>query len=165
DELVDDALCDVGDREASSLGGELRLEDDLQQEIAELVTERRGLAVLDGLEDLVDLLEQIGSQALRCLLAVPRAPLRATQARHDVDEAAEGLRDARVRHRATVSARPEAVNAQLLPVRRYASSLLDVARVELYGTRSCAFCMRAKRLLEARGIPFAEFELDGDAEL
>src|SRR5262249_20603683 len=43
--------------------------------------------------------------------------------------------------------------------------LLDVARVELYGTRSCAFCMRAKRLLEARGIPFAEYELDGDAAL
>jgi GrxC family glutaredoxin len=40
-----------------------------------------------------------------------------------------------------------------------------VTRVELYGTRSCAFCVRAKRLLEARGIPFAEFELDSDAVL
>jgi len=37
-----------------------------------------------------------------------------------------------------------------------------VARVELYSTRTCPFCVRAKRLLEARGVPYAEFDLGTD---
>ena len=37
-----------------------------------------------------------------------------------------------------------------------------MARVELYSTKGCAFCVRAKRLLEARGVPYAEFDLGTD---
>jgi glutaredoxin 3 len=37
-----------------------------------------------------------------------------------------------------------------------------VSRVEVYTTPGCSFCVRAKRLLAARGIPFAEIDLAGD---
>ena len=35
-----------------------------------------------------------------------------------------------------------------------------VARVEIYTTQWCGYCVRAKELLSARGIPFEEIELD-----
>jgi len=37
-----------------------------------------------------------------------------------------------------------------------------VTRVKLYTTSSCPFCIRAKRLLEARGIPFEEIDVGND---
>jgi len=40
-----------------------------------------------------------------------------------------------------------------------------VARVKLYTTPSCPFCVRAKRLLEARGIPFEEVDVGADDAL
>jgi glutaredoxin 3 len=40
-----------------------------------------------------------------------------------------------------------------------------VARVELYTTPSCPFCVRAKRLLDARGIVFTEVDVSGDDTL
>jgi glutaredoxin 3 len=40
-----------------------------------------------------------------------------------------------------------------------------VIRVELYTTPSCSFCVRAKRLLEARGIAFREIDVAADEEL
>jgi GrxC family glutaredoxin len=40
-----------------------------------------------------------------------------------------------------------------------------VARVEVYTTPSCPFCVRAKRLLDARGIPYDEIDVAHDPEL
>jgi len=40
-----------------------------------------------------------------------------------------------------------------------------VARVEIYTTPSCPFCVRAKRLLDARGIAFDEVDLANDHAL
>lgn len=40
-----------------------------------------------------------------------------------------------------------------------------MARVELYTTVSCPFCVRAKRLLQARGIPYDEIDIGADDEL
>jgi glutaredoxin 3 len=40
-----------------------------------------------------------------------------------------------------------------------------VVRVEIYTTPSCPFCVRAKRLLQARGIPFEEIDVAGDDDL
>jgi GrxC family glutaredoxin len=40
-----------------------------------------------------------------------------------------------------------------------------VTRVKLYTTTSCPFCTRAKRLLEARGIPFEEIDVGHDDAL
>ena len=40
-----------------------------------------------------------------------------------------------------------------------------VARVEIYTTSSCPFCVRAKRLLQARGIDYDEIDVEDDAAL
>ena len=37
-------------------------------------------------------------------------------------------------------------------------------RVLMYTTAWCGYCVRAKALLEERGIPFEEISLDGDLE-
>ena len=40
-----------------------------------------------------------------------------------------------------------------------------MARVQVYSTRSCPYCVRAKRLLAERGIAFDEIDVSDDAEL
>jgi glutaredoxin 3 len=40
-----------------------------------------------------------------------------------------------------------------------------VHRVQVYTTPSCSYCVRAKRLLEARGIPFVEIDVAHDDAL
>ena len=37
-----------------------------------------------------------------------------------------------------------------------------MARVQLYTTRWCGYCVRAKALLASKGIAFEEISLDGD---
>jgi GrxC family glutaredoxin len=39
-----------------------------------------------------------------------------------------------------------------------------MARVEVFTTANCSFCLRAKRLLEARGVPFVEIDVGEDPE-
>src|SRR5207249_8820043 len=118
---------------------------------------------VDRLEHLVDLLEEIGAEARGRLLAVPRAAAWRAESRHQVHQAGERVGDARIGHRATVSAGPRAVNAALRH-RGARSSFDPMARVQLYGTASCPFCVRAKRLLEARSIPYDEIDVGGDPE-
>jgi glutaredoxin 3 len=38
-----------------------------------------------------------------------------------------------------------------------------VARIQVYTTRWCGYCVRAKALLEGKRIPFEEVTLDDDA--
>ena len=38
-----------------------------------------------------------------------------------------------------------------------------MARIQMYTTRWCGFCVRAKALLDAKGIPYEEITLDADA--
>ena len=40
-----------------------------------------------------------------------------------------------------------------------------MARVEVYTTPMCPYCVAAKRLLQARGIPYAEFDVAQDDAL
>jgi glutaredoxin 3 len=37
-----------------------------------------------------------------------------------------------------------------------------MASIQMYTTRWCGYCVRAKTLLESRGIPFEEISLDDD---
>ena len=37
-----------------------------------------------------------------------------------------------------------------------------MARVQMYTTRWCGYCVRAKALLDDRGIPYEEISLDDD---
>jgi glutaredoxin 3 len=37
-----------------------------------------------------------------------------------------------------------------------------VTRIQMYTTRWCGYCVRAKALLDARGLPYEELALDDD---
>jgi glutaredoxin 3 len=37
-----------------------------------------------------------------------------------------------------------------------------MARIRMYTTRWCGYCVRAKTLLEAKGLPYEEINLDDD---
>lgn len=39
-----------------------------------------------------------------------------------------------------------------------------MASIRIYTTRSCPFCIMAKRLLDARGLSYDEVSVDGDPE-
>jgi glutaredoxin 3 len=39
-----------------------------------------------------------------------------------------------------------------------------VAKVELYTTSACPFCVRAKSLLKSKGVPFEEIDVTDDPE-
>ena len=65
---------------------QLGLEDDLQQQIAELLAQVVGRAAIDRVDHLVRLFDHVGTQRLQRLLAVPRASVRREQALHDLDE-------------------------------------------------------------------------------
>src|ERR671935_2232659 len=41
---------------------------------------------------------------------------------------------------------------------------LVMARVQMYTTRWCGYCVRAKALLQSRGIPFEQISLDDDPQ-
>lgn len=38
------------------------------------------------------------------------------------------------------------------------------AKVEIYTWRTCPFCIRAKALLQKKGIEFTEYSIDGDEQ-
>ncbi len=38
-----------------------------------------------------------------------------------------------------------------------------MAKVEIYTWRSCPFCLRAKSLLDQKGIAYDEYAIDGDS--
>src|SRR4029079_11630263 len=59
-----------------------RVEHHLQQDVAELVPQTGGVALVDGLERLVGLLEEVPAQRPVGLLAVPRAPVGTPEAVH-----------------------------------------------------------------------------------
>jgi glutaredoxin 3 len=37
-----------------------------------------------------------------------------------------------------------------------------MARIQMYSTRWCGYCVRAKALLQSRGLEYEEIQLDGD---
>jgi glutaredoxin 3 len=37
-----------------------------------------------------------------------------------------------------------------------------MAKVEIYTWRTCPFCIRAKRLLDKKGVAYTEYAIDGD---
>ena len=76
DDLRGERGLDVGQVEDSVLGGELGVEDDLEQQVAELLGQLRRRPGLERVVDLVGLLEQVLAQRRVGLLAVPRAAVR-----------------------------------------------------------------------------------------
>jgi len=37
-------------------------------------------------------------------------------------------------------------------------------KIEIYSTRYCGYCVRAKQLLQARGLPFVEYFVDANPQ-
>ena len=78
-DLSRDGPIDIGQVEFPLLGGELRVEDHLQEEVAQLLGEVGGRAVLDRVDRLVGLLEQVRAQREMGLLPIPRAAVGGAQ--------------------------------------------------------------------------------------
>src|SRR5439155_1577651 len=91
---------------AVALRGELAVHRDLEQEVAELLHHLGLLAGVDGLEQLVGLLEQVRPERLVRLLPVPRAAIRRAQAVHDLEDGRDPLRERLFRHGRDITAAP-----------------------------------------------------------
>src|SRR5579872_5571809 len=83
DHLVRQRIEDVGNGELPVFRRDLRVEDDLEQQIAQLLTKFFGIFFIDGFHDFVRFLDEIWQQGGVRLLAIPRTA--GTQARHDLD--------------------------------------------------------------------------------
>jgi hypothetical protein len=89
DHLRDETLQEVSHGELADLLGQTRVEDHLEEQIAELLLELPRVSGLDRLENLVCFLDQIGLQRGARLLTVPGAAGRPAQPCHDVEESFE----------------------------------------------------------------------------
>ena len=86
--LVANAIDDVVEREQSGFLGHLRVEHDLELEVAELVGERVHVLARDRVGDLVGFLDRVGRDRAERLDRVPFAAAhRIAQAAHDLDQA------------------------------------------------------------------------------
>ena len=88
--LVRDAPDHLLDAEGPALPGDVGMEDDLQEQVAQLGGQLVVVAVVDGLGHLVGLLDRHGLHALVGLLAVPGTAAGGAQAGDQLDEAGEG---------------------------------------------------------------------------
>src|SRR5580704_5668190 len=71
DHFVVYAGDDVGNVERAGFAREVRMKQDLQQEIAEFLCQFFGVSRFNGIEDFVSLLDEVGPERGVSLLAVP----------------------------------------------------------------------------------------------
>ena len=91
-QLVRHGLGHVLQPEMPGLFSHARVEDHLEQQIAQFDPQLVHVAVLDGVGDLIGFLNRIGSDRLEGLLHVPgTAAVRIAQANHDVLQAVDGV--------------------------------------------------------------------------
>ena len=76
--------------EAALFPSQLRVVDDLEEQVAQLLAQVVEVAALDGISDLIGFLEGVGDDGRIALLEVPGATvLRVTQAGHEVQQVFE----------------------------------------------------------------------------
>ena len=63
-QLAHDSRAYIGYVKVPSLGGQLRMEHDLEEDIAQLVAQALPVLLVDGLQRLICLFEQIGPQGV-----------------------------------------------------------------------------------------------------
>ena len=91
DQLVGDASGDGGQVKVAVVAGDLGLEHDLEQQVAQFFGDRPGLPPLDGIDHLVGLFDHVGNQAGGGLGQIPRAAgFGVAQLGHDIDESLKG---------------------------------------------------------------------------
>ena len=83
DQLTIETGNHIRDIEVARLVCHLRIKDHLQQEIAQLLAKISPIAPLDGVEDLVALLERIFPYGVEALLTIPGAAIGTAQPCHD----------------------------------------------------------------------------------
>ncbi|MNN07168.1 hypothetical protein D3C81_1199860 [compost metagenome] len=89
-QLVGNAVDHLVETEALLFAGQLRVVDDLEQQVAELLAQVGEVATLDGVGDFIGFFQGVGDDARVVLLQVPRAAmLRIAQARHQVQQVVE----------------------------------------------------------------------------
>src|SRR5262245_45968541 len=86
DHFVGETRQHSGHVELTAFGGDLRVKNDLEQEVAELLLQRRRVGGLDGLEDFVGFFDEERFQGYPRLLAIPRAPAGFPEPSHDLEE-------------------------------------------------------------------------------
>ena len=88
-QLAREPVENVIDGKRSLLFRHLRIEEHLQQQVAEFAGEFVPVAIVDGFEDFVGLFQRVGLDGVEGLLAIPGAASRSPQALHDGDCAFE----------------------------------------------------------------------------
>jgi hypothetical protein len=92
DEFLTGVLRGVFEREGSAFGGEVGVENDLKEEVAEFFAEVGVIRVADGVDRFAGLLEESGAEGFVGLLAVPRTTLGRAEEADDGAEAGDGFR-------------------------------------------------------------------------
>ncbi|KCW98283.1 hypothetical protein DK27_11175 [Xanthomonas arboricola pv. pruni] len=89
-QLVAERGDHVGESERALLGGHLRMEDHLQEKVAQLVAQSRQVVAIDGVGNFVGFFDGVWRDAGEGLLHIPRtAVLTIAQARHQLQQALE----------------------------------------------------------------------------
>jgi hypothetical protein len=83
DHFVVDFADDVVDGEAALFGGDLGVEEDLEEEVAEFFGEFGVVAGVEGVQDFVGFFDQVGAEGGVGLFAVPGAAAGGAEAGHD----------------------------------------------------------------------------------
>src|SRR5260370_16822332 len=86
DHLVMNLANHLGYGEASFLASDLRVKNNLQKQIPHLFRELRVASTFEGFHDFVGFFDEVSSQRLMRLLAVPGAPVRSPQSGLHGDE-------------------------------------------------------------------------------
>jgi len=81
--FVVDFADDVVDGEAAVFGGNLGMEEDLEEEVAEFLGEFGVVSGVEGVEDFIGFFDQVGAEGGVGLLAVPGAAAGRTEVGHD----------------------------------------------------------------------------------
>jgi len=90
-QFVADGICDVVESKQAALFGELRMKDDLKEQIPELLAKRDVVAPIDGVRHLVGFFDGIGRNRFKRLFAIPgTTTVRIPQASHHFEQAFDG---------------------------------------------------------------------------
>src|SRR5262245_28008659 len=91
DQLVAYFVHDGVDVEPPGFLCKLGMKNDVEKDVAQFFGKSVKIAVLDSLEHFIDFLDQHRLEGVEVLLLVPRASIRTSQRRHDLNEPLEFL--------------------------------------------------------------------------
>ena len=89
DQFVAQHVAHVGDVEVARLGADLGIEDDVQEQVAQLLRDVVHIVRKDRIREFVGLFDGVGAEGFEGLLAVPGTLL--AQIVHDVKQSCERL--------------------------------------------------------------------------